>query len=468
MGALTLGLFCSSTAIPEQPVADSAWMRTDIAAFREEFLTGDRSFSTEARAAADARLERLERRASSISAEDFTIELCRIAALSDNAHTGCLPNWLGREICRQWAVIEQRSSTGCDDREPTIKIGEFGTVPVQLRPFLSDFHVVAVREEDSDLLGARVVAVNGNAIDDIRDVLRSFSGGKVASRDLKAAEVLASPHRLRAVGLGKRTDSVTYQFVTTTGNSVERTFALHTSGGQAITRRLPNAERAPWAFQESNEPFRHRDAPDLDAVIIQLRQNVDSPTTKIEDFLRKAEQRRAGLERQHVVVDMRFNGGGNLMLTREFMTQWPSKVPGRFYVLTSAQTFSAGIASIAYLKQAGGDRVVIVGEPVGDRLMFFSDGRPIQLPNSGLFLLPAPVRMDFHDGCRKYDDCFAGISQPGRATAPLPAGVQSVRRMPLAVASLEPDVYVPWTIESWLNEVDPMLEAVEALVGRTN
>jgi hypothetical protein len=38
--------------------------------------------------------------------------------------------------------------------------------------------------------------------------------------------------------------------------------------------------------------------------------------------------------------------------------------------------------------QAGTSRVSIIGEPVGDRLMFFSDGLPIQLPHSGRFFPP--------------------------------------------------------------------------------
>jgi hypothetical protein len=462
-----LALLVSTTAISADARTDLAWMREDIAAFREKFLAIDKSFTTEARAAAEARLERLERRAPSISPEEYVVELCRIAALSDNAHTGCLPDWLGHEICRQWAVIEGSNSNGCTDKEPTLKIAPFGVVPINFRPFSSNFHVIATSEKDADLLGARVVAVNENAIEDIREVLRSFSGGTIASRELKAAEVLSSPLTLHAVGIGKRTDTVTYSLLTRAGKLVERTFESQAESAATITVRLPDATRAHWTFQELSRPFRYLDAPDLNAVIIQLRQNVDSPTIRIREFLREAEERRAEAGRQHVVLDMRFNGGGNLMLTRDFMAEWPSRMPGRFYVLTSAQTFSAGIASIAYLKQAGADRVVIVGEPVGDRLMFFSDGRPIQLPNSGLFLLPSPVRMDFHDGCRRYDDCFAGVSQPGRSTAALPAGVKSVKRMPLAVASLEPDVYVPWTIESWLNGVDPMLEAVHAVIGGT-
>ena len=139
---------------------------------------------------------------------------------------------------------------------------------------------------------------------------------------------------------------------------------------------------------------------------------------------------------------------------------------GRIFVLTSRRTFSAAIVSLAYLKQAGSNRVVIVGEPVGDRLMFFADGHPIRLPHSGLFLQRAEGRWDLRDGCRRYDDCVQFIPQPDRPAAPLPNGVRSVERLPIAVDTLDPDVYVQWRIESWLKGTDPMMDAVTALVAK--
>ena len=36
-------------------------------------------------------------------------------------------------------------------------------------------------------------------------------------------------------------------------------------------------------------------------------------------------------------------------------------LPGRLFVLESPITFSAGIVDVAYLKQAGGERVTLVG-----------------------------------------------------------------------------------------------------------
>jgi hypothetical protein len=111
--------------------------------------------------------------------------------------------------------------------------------------------------------------------------------------------------------------------------------------------------------------------------------------------------------------------------------------------------------------------VSIIGEPVGDRLMFFSDGLPIQLPHSGRFFLPAVARMDYRNGCREYDDCMEAIAQPGRptATTPLPTPAP-LERLPISVATLEPDVLAPWTIDSWLTGKDPAMDAVTALVGK--
>jgi len=464
--AIVASALISTAAIAaDTSSSKSQRVEEDIAVYREKFLAVDKSFTRESRAAAEARLEKLKQRSASVSPTEFVVELCRIAVLADNGHTGCMSKAAGVESCRQWALIEGKPPLVCDAKESALNIPDFETVAIGFRPFLSEFHVIAVPAESSELLGARLLAVNGKSVQQIRQELRSFSAGRVGFRDLTAAGVLASPERLHAAGLGDQARSVSYEFLTTKERTVQRTFELGAKSGSMV-QGPANAPSLPWALQESNAPFRFRDAPDLDAVIIQLRQNVDSPSEKIELFLRKSEANRARLGRKNVVLDMRFNSGGNLVATRDFMVSWPALVPGRFYVLTSSQTFSAGMVSTAYLKQSGADRVVIVGEPVGDRLMYFSDGRPVRLPNSGLMLYAAQVRTDLQDGCRQYDDCFAGVAQPGRPAAPLPVGALSIKRMPVSVGSLDPDIAAPWTIESWIDSTDPMLEAVHRSINK--
>lgn len=186
-------------------------------------------------------------------------------------------------------------------------------------------------------------------------------------------------------------------------------------------------------------------------MVIQLHANIDVQGESIAAFLNEAGTARARARRKNVVLDMRFNGGSNLQLTREFMASLPGRLPpgGRVVVLTSPWTFSAAISSIGYLKQAGGDRVVLVGEAPGDRLQFWAEGTPFRLPASGAWILPATARHDYLDGCRHFTDCY-----------------DYVKRFPIAVKSLTPDIVAPWTIESYAAGRDPGMEAATRILAR--
>ena len=94
--------------------------------------------------------------------------------------------------------------------------------------------------------------------------------------------------------------------------------------------------------------------------------------------------------------------------------------------------------------------MAVVGEPVGDRLEFFAEGRPVRLKHSGEVLLPATVRHDYADGCRRFSDCHGPV----------------VSR-PIRVATLAPDVAAAWTFEAYRAGIDPAMQAVaRALAGR--
>jgi hypothetical protein len=450
------------------PLAQAQWMSEDIAVFRTEFLAVDRSFTPASRAAAEVELSRLERESETISPDDFAAHLCRIAALADNAHTQCPPTFVGHEMCRGAAAMLSQPPPGCRAQTADFEIPEFATVPLAFFPFGGDFNVTGTDSDEAEVLGCRLVAIEGRPLASILPALRGFAGGTDARRDLAVASALASPVQLHAVGLSRHTDAATYTFLTLQGQTITKKFNVPgPADKRSAWQQLPESARAPWAFQTPEIPFRWRDAPEADAIVIQLRQIFDTNNQRIGDFLETAESHRASLTRKHVVLDMRFNGGGNLMLIRDFMRRWPKRAPGQFYVLTGRETFSAAIASIAYLKQAGGPRVTIVGEPVGDRLTFFSDGLPVRLPHSGRYFLPAVLRMDYRDGCRSYSDCFEGVAQPGRPTGlSLLSSLGRVDRMPISVTTLDPDLSIPSTIESWVAGRDAAMEAALSLAAK--
>lgn len=190
---------------------------------------------------------------------------------------------------------------------------------------------------------------------------------------------------------------------------------------------------------------------------------INSP---IMALLSEAEAARERLGRANVILDERYSPGGNLQLTNEFFTAWPSKLPakGRIFVLVGPRTFSAAIAAIGYLKQAGGDRVILVGTPPGDRLVFFAEGRQVVLPRSGQRFLPAPERHDYRNGCRAFVDCHVAVAQPQAQTASPPENAAQTKRLPITVKTLDPDIKAPWTLEALVTGRDPGMEAVAAVI----
>ena len=421
------------------PASAPAELAEDLAVYRRDFLDRDRAFSPAARSEAAARLAALAQSTGPVDPVDVAVELSRIAALADNGHTECFT----------WAMAEH-----------------FARVPLEIIRFGDGYWVIGGDAKHEDLFGLRLDAVDGHPIDGVRDALRPLIGGVPAFRDDALVPFLRSPPVLHAVGVARAPDGAGYRFVAPGRGVVERLLATD-AGPMSDWRWLVPRERTPWTFLEQGELLRRRDAPELDAMMIQLRRIENTPRQSIADFLEGAERDRRALGRRNFVIDLRASTGGDLTTARDFMARLPGRVGrgGRIFVLTGSTTFSAAIATTAYLRQAGGRRVVLVGEPPGDRLVFFAEGRAVVLPHSKLVVLPATARHDYRNGCRTYDDCFVGVAQPGRPTGSPPALVAVVGRRPITVSSLDPDVAAPWTMEAFKAGRDPALDAVAALVA---
>ena len=309
------------------------------------------------------------------------------------------------------------------------------------------------------------MAIDGRPVAEIRTIVHALTGGAIGWRDRFAPYALESPRILHALGAIRQPDAATYRFQLADGRSVDRRIeadAPDASRPRNGTARwmfpdvaLPNegegwrsllpADRAPWALQDIGIPFRWREAPELHALVIELRQTASAPGRPIAAFLAEVEAELRRRRPAHLVLDMRINGGGDLNTTRDFMKALPTLVPGRVFVLTSPYTFSAAISSIGYLEQAAPERVTIVGEQLGDRLEFWAEGGPGTLPNSRMVIGRATERHDYANGCRGYTDCHGPVV-----------------RNPISVRSLAPDIAAPWTIQTYRAGRDPAMDVVAA------
>ncbi len=210
-----------------------------------------------------------------------------------------------------------------------------------------------------------------------------------------------------------------------------------------LTKAAGSSDQELMALQEPDKMFRIVPLAPLDALYIELRQNYSAKDQSLPDFLKQAAAEIKSRKPKNILLDMRFNTGGNYMLSASFMKSLPKLVDGRVFVLTSLSTFSAGITSVAFVKQAGGARTVIVGDNVGDREIFYAEGNNMKLPNSGLLIHYATGLHDYKNGCKWFGPCF----WPNYL-------------YPISVPSLTPDIEAPFTGSAIAAGRDPALEAI--------
>jgi hypothetical protein len=110
-----------------------------------------------------------------------------------------------------------------------------------------------------------------------------------------------------------------------------------------------------------------------------------------------ADRANAGAARRHESAQFRsYLQKGNAHHSREVCR----------VLVTSPATFSAGITMTAFVKAAGGDRVTILREPVGDRLAFFSEGSRACLPHFQLCMNYQTGKYNYAGACHDLSICY--------------------------------------------------------------
>ncbi|MGH8130861.1 MAG: hypothetical protein ACRES3_08420 [Steroidobacteraceae bacterium] len=418
--AWALGAAMVPVAADEPTTAQTR--RADLAVLRNDYVQKSRAFSPDARRAALDHIASLDARAGELTPAEFLIGVARTAALADNGHDAWHPDegaWLP----------ETRA-------------------PMRFFWFPDALVVARAAKQHEDLLGARVTAIDGHAAVELFERLRPLVGGPDNYRRWNLSLFLDRAKLLHALGLTASPRELNLSLVLRNGTETTRRIEMVPSDSvppvASVARLLsrPPNDNEPLYLQQPDQFFRIVDLPAFDTLYLQLRSHVDTDDEPIEEFMRAARARLAESKPEHLIVDLRFDGGGNIDPTVAFFNGLAAALPGRIYVIVSRQTFSAGMVAAALVKQSAGDRALIVGEPVGDRLRFWSEGATVCLPNSKYCLQATDGLWDLERGCAQEPGCYGDAYD-------------------VKVPTLAPDLAAPLTAEAWLAQTDPAMAAIE-------
>jgi hypothetical protein len=425
---------CSAGAVA--PAADvGAGRAADLVEARSEYLLKTLAPSTEQRRRALSYLEKIGPRTASMSAAEFLLAVARIPAFADNGH--------------------DVFNSGNDAWWPDTRL------PFKLVWFPDGLVVARAAPQHTELLGARITHIEGLTPDQLLTKLHAVCGGTDAYRRWNALWVVHNGQFMHALGLAKSPQRLVFEAVLRNGQQrvfsvdyvPEATIPASMRPTRLLSGDLSATETAKgWATavagtaeplyqQQPDQLFRRARVADLDALYLQLRSNLDEGGQKFAPFLDETLRDLRATPARNLVFDLRFDVGGDISQSRDFLRQITQLVPGRIYVLVSRYTFSAGIVSAAALKHDGGPRVTVVGEEVGDRLRFWSEGEPQCLPNSRFCLRPTSGLWDLAHGCKAEPACYGD-------------------QFDATVGTLRPQLNAPLSASAWLAGRDLAMEAV--------
>ncbi len=435
MAALVLFAGVAATlAAQERSVGDLR--RQDLSIVRYQYVMKTRAMTPAARERALALLDDADARAATLSKPALHVRLLEVVGLADNGH--------------------DTLTLGSDAAQPDLRM------PYRVAWFADGLVIVRATGAASDLAGGRIDALDGLTPAELYQRLAPLAGGIESQRKLSLGLVLESPQLLFSSKVARQADRLSLRVRMLDGTIIERT--VQAIAGRDVPREsdaerllspdpLSSPERAwtpalkpnavPLAFRRGNDHVRLESLLGGTVLYVQVRTRVSVAGQEIDAFERRV---LAALQLQtpsDVILDLRFNAGGDPQSTLPFIRSLPDRVSGKVYVLMSHYTFSAGIVSAAAVKKAGGEKVVLVGEAPGDRLRFWSEGGTTCLPGSGFCLHYTDGLVDLEQGCEGTPGCYSD-------------------RFDVEVGRLEPEISAPFTAADYLSARDSAMETVLA------
>lgn len=347
---------------------DAGW-RSDLAYFDELMRRRHPNpFHTVSEADWADAVARLDAAIPDLSDLEIVAEFMRLAGLIRDGHTAVYPPFAGE--------------------------GAFHMLPITLYAFPDGWRVLAAEPDYADLVGGRVLAVNGTPMAEVADAIAAFVAydNPMTSKWLGGVALQFSEAMAAAAGGG---DPLAPVLTVETPGGAELTRAL---GAGPITRNpmapwppadwtaIDDGAPTPAWLARTEEPFWFEDRPEDGFVYAQINQIRDGETETLAAFAARLGATLDATDARALVLDLRHNNGGNgtlnWALVREIVRRPAFDRDGGFYVIVGRRTFSAAMLLASMLDEL--THATFVGEPTGSAPNIYAEETGFTLPYRGL------------------------------------------------------------------------------------
>ncbi len=309
----------------------------------------------------EAYVNKLHNDISKLSDHQIEVGLMKLARLAGDGHTGIAP---------LYAMQASRKA-----------------VPVQFYLFTEGLFIIAASPKYADLVGAQVLGIGTHTVD------QALAGlDPIISQDNKMWPKLIAPGRLiypqllNGLGLLPQADALPLTIKDAAGNTRSVTLPVESGGTSPDwpTARKDSPNPEPLYLKKRQEAYWFEYLSESKTVFFQYNQVRSDVKEPLDKFCERLFQFINDNAVERLVIDMRWNGGGNNFLNKPLINGLirTDKINqrGKLFVIVGRNTFSAAMCGATQIERYS--NAIFVGEPTGSSPNFIGESIGVNLPYS--------------------------------------------------------------------------------------
>jgi len=269
--------------------------------------------------------------------------------------------------------------------------------PVLIYPFDDGVYLSGAEDSYARYVGGKVVRIGSFPVEETLERIRTVINGENDYTLLdRIPRFLTYPLVLYALGISSDPDRL--ELTVEMADGARETFTVTPVPASAFeflgpevrsqgAVRARSAGASPRHLKNLGRNFWFEYLPKEELVYVQVNRMRNAPEERFAAFCRRLFTFVDSHPVDALVLDIRFNHGGNNQLLEPLIHGCIRRTdtfnrPGHFYTIVGRGTFSAAISCTAWLEDH--TDVFFVGEPTGSGPIHFGDAKTIQLPHSGV------------------------------------------------------------------------------------
>jgi len=298
-----------------------------------------------------------------------------------------------------------------NDAHSNVKYKYLPKIGMRASWFKEGLYITKASSSKKNHLGKRITKINHLTIDTILSEYSDYIPGNIYNKKFSIPDLIIRPDFWNGINGLYSSNHLIIDMIDSLGQMETDTFGIEAIKSTLINLYWPNKPDSIYIKYEKSfdnfplylsSPYNSGFYSKLNdkSIYIQLNSSTNKGLV-LREFIKNLKGQFKTNNFENIILDIRLNSGGSYELTvklEKYILREIIENDGHLYLITGNQTASAAINLAASLKSNLKNNITIVGEPIGDNLIFWAEPKIFELPNSKLQISASTYQHDLEKG----------------------------------------------------------------------